>query len=48
MTDEWMDEGRRYGRIHRKIVLLLHTLSLRRSDVASLIENTPIGVEEIA
>ena len=33
MTDRWTD-----GRTHRKIMLLSHTLNMRGSDVASLVE----------
>ena len=39
MTDEWTDDGRTEdGRTHRKIMLLWHTLTIRGSDVASLVE----------
>ena len=35
---EWMDDGHTDGWIHRKIMLLLHTLTMGGSDVASLVE----------
>ena len=37
MTDKWMDNGRTDGWTHGKIMLLLHTLTIRPSDVASLV-----------
>ena len=47
MTDSWMEDGHRDGRMHRKIMLLLHTL-MRGSDLASLVEFCPVVYEEIA
>ena len=44
MTDKWMDDRRRYGRTYRKIMLLSHSLTMRGSDVTSLVENTPSGL----
>ena len=38
MTDKWMND--RW--MHRKIMLLLHTLTMRGSDVASLVEFRPV------
>ena len=38
MTDKWTDDGRMDGQTHGKIMLLLHTLALRESDVESLAE----------
>ena len=38
MTDRWMATDTTEGRMHGKIILLLHTLTMRGSDVASLVE----------
>ena len=38
MTDKWMNDRCIDGWMHRKIMLLLHNLTLRGSDVASLVE----------
>ena len=38
MTDKWMDNRHTDGWRHRKIMLLLHTLTMRGNDVASLVE----------
>ena len=35
--DNWTDDGRTDGRMQRKIMMLLHTLTIRGSDVASLV-----------
>ena len=43
MTDRWMDAKQTDG----KIMLLLYTLTIRGSDVASLIEFCPVVKEEI-
>ena len=40
--DRWMDNGCMDGHIHRKIMLLPHTLTMRGSDVASLVEFRPV------
>ena len=37
MTDRWTDDWCTDGGTHRKILLLSHTLTLRGSDVASLV-----------
>ena len=42
MTDKWMDKGHTDGWMHRKIMLLLHTLTMRGIDVASLVEFRPV------
>ena len=42
MTDKWIDDGCTDGRMHRKVILLLHTLTLRGSDVANLVEFCPV------
>ena len=42
MRDGWIDDT------HRKIMLLSHTLTMRGSDVASLVEFHPVVYEEIA
>ena len=44
MTDGWMDDGRTEGRMHGKIILLLHTLTIRGSDEASFVEFRPSGL----
>ena len=41
MTDKKTDDGRTDGRTHRKIILLLHTLTMRGSDVG-LAEFRPV------
>ena len=38
MTDRWTDEGCMEGWPTEKKILLLHTLTMRGSDVASLVE----------
>ena len=38
MTDRWMDDGHMDGQTHGKIMLLSHTLTMRGSDAASLVE----------
>ena len=38
MTDKLTDDRRTDGRMHRKIMLLSHTLTMRGSDVARLLE----------
>ena len=43
MTDRWMDGRQR----HEKTMLLSHTLTIRGSDVASLVEFHPAVKEEI-
>ena len=43
MTDKWMDNGCTKGQMHRGIMLLLHTLTMRGSDVASLVELHPVA-----
>ena len=47
MTDKYTDDRRTDdrctdGRAHRKIMLLLHTLTIRESDIAGLVENRPV------
>ena len=38
MTDRWTDEEPMNRQRHRKIMLLSHILTMRGSDVASLVE----------
>ena len=38
----WLDNGHKEGWTHGKIMFLLHTLSIRGSDVASLVEFCPL------
>ena len=38
MTDRWTDDGLTDGLTHGKIMLLLHNLTIRGSDVAILVE----------
>ena len=47
MTDRCMEEGCTDGKTHRKIMLLLHTLNIGGSYVASLVEFCPEVEEEI-
>ena len=42
MTDRWMDDEHMEGQAHGKIMLLLHTLTIRGSDIASLVEFCPM------
>ena len=42
MTDRWMDDRRTDERTHGKVMLLSHTLTMRGSDVASLVEFCPV------
>ena len=42
MTDRWMDDGHSEGRMHRKIMLLSHSLTVRGSNVSSLGGNSLI------
>ena len=42
MTDRWTDIRHTEGQTHGKIVLLPHTLTIRGSDVASLVEFRPV------
>ena len=44
MTDRWTDARQTNG----KIMLFSHTLTMRGSDVASLVEFRPVVEEEIA
>ena len=48
MTDKWTADGRTDGRKHRKIMLLLHTLTMGGNVVASFVEFRPVVLEEIA
>ena len=41
MTDIWTDERCRDRWMHRKILLLLHTLNMKGSDIASLVAFRP-------
>ena len=43
-----MTAGCTYGWMHRNIMLVLHTLAMIGSDVASLVEFQPVVWEEIA
>ena len=43
----WTDDRHSRGQMHRKIMLLLHTFTMRGSDVASLTEFYPVVYEEI-
>ena len=47
MTDKWMDDCHTDGWTHRKIMLLLHILTMRSNVVASSIEFRPVVQEEI-
>ena len=38
MTDKWMDDRHMDGWPHGKIMLLSHTLTMRESDIANLVE----------
>ena len=40
--DRWMDDGHTEGHTHGKIILLLHTHTIRGSDIASLVEFHPV------
>ena len=40
--DRWMDHGHTEGQTHRKIMLFSYTLTIRGSDVASLVEFRPV------
>ena len=42
MTDKSIDDGCMNGWRHGKIMLLLHTLTMKGSDVASLVEFCPM------
>ena len=44
MTDRWADARRTNG----KVMLLSHTVTMRGSDVAGLVEFRPVVYEEIA
>ena len=44
MIDKWTYDGQ----MHRKIMLLSHTLTIRGSDVATLVEFCPVVKEKIA
>ena len=46
MTEKWTDNIYTDGQMHRKIMLLSHTLTMRGSDVASLIEFCPVVKED--
>ena len=48
MTDRLMDDGRMDGEAHGKIMLLSHTLTIRVSDVTSLVEFRRVVQEETA
>ena len=41
MPYKWTDDGRTDGQMHGKIMLLSHTLTMRGSYVASLVELRP-------
>ena len=47
MMYRWTDDGCKDELMHRKIMLLSHTLTMRGSDVASLVEFCPVLKEEI-
>ena len=38
MTDKWSDDGRTDGQTHGKLMLPLHSLAMRGSDVESLVD----------
>ena len=40
--DRRMDDGHMEGRMHGKMILLSHTLIMRGTDVASLVEFHPV------
>ena len=42
MMDKWKDAGHTEGWMHRKIMLLLHILTMWGNDQASLIEFRPV------
>ena len=42
MTARWTDNRHMEGQMHRKIMLLSDTLSMRGNDVASLVEFHPV------
>ena len=42
MTDKWTDNRCMEGLTHGKIMLLLHTFTVKGSDVASLVEFCPL------
>ena len=46
--DKWMDDGCIDEQMQGKIMLLSHTLTMRGSDVASLVEFCPVVQEKIA
>ena len=48
MTENWTDDGRINGLTQGKLMLLSHILTIRVSDVASLVECRPVVLEEIA
>ena len=46
MTNRWMDNRHLEGWTHGKIKLLLHTLTIRGSDLARLVEFHPFDQED--
>ena len=42
MTDSWTDKGHTEGGTHRKIMLLSHSLTIKGSELASLVEFRPL------
>ena len=47
MTDRWMDDRCMDAQTYQKIMFLSHTLTMRGSDIASLVEFHPVVSEEI-
>ena len=45
VSDKWTDDEGMDGRTHGKIILLSHTLTMKGSDVASLVEFRPMVQE---
>ena len=47
VMDRWTDSGLMKGQTHGKIILLSYTVTMRRSEIASLVELCPVVSEEI-
>ena len=48
MTDRGMDDRRTDQCMHRKIMLLLHTLTMKGSDTTSLNVSSGLGLESMS